>query len=277
MCPPSLFPCLLRWLLLMAVVSGGYPLAAQTPIPDGSDRHPSAYVHPVLTWDRSTPVYRSNEGRLRLGADITDKLQSIVIPQIEFRRTTLADAVEYLRQESRRLDPDPDPARRGVDIVLQLPASGSPATNSLVPDLPFEPTPPLGAPPQGPANQQTRITLTMSKLPLFEALGYLAHMAGLKLKVQSGAVYIVPPDSPMVMARTEYQVPPELFGSTPELSIAAKSWFETKGVTFPPGSSATYTQGTHRLVMRNTQENLDKVAAAISSSLKTADPTPTDP
>ena len=37
------------------------------------------------------------------------KLQRIIIPHIEFRSTTISDAVEYLRQESARLDIDSSP------------------------------------------------------------------------------------------------------------------------------------------------------------------------
>ena len=55
---------------------------------------------------------------------ITRKLQSIVIPNIEFRQTTLNDAVEFLRQEARRLDSGSPEGERGVNIFLKL-ASGS--------------------------------------------------------------------------------------------------------------------------------------------------------
>ena len=40
-------------------------------------------------------------------AAINRKLAAIIIPNIEFHSTTISDAIEYLRQESRRLDTDP--------------------------------------------------------------------------------------------------------------------------------------------------------------------------
>ena len=59
-------------------------------------------------------------------AAINRKLAAIIIPNIEFHSTTISDAIEYLRQESRRLDTDPDPEARGVNIFLKLPGAAAP-------------------------------------------------------------------------------------------------------------------------------------------------------
>lgn len=112
------------------------------------------------------------------------KLTSTIIPQIEFRATTLGDAVEFLRQESRRLDPGSDAAQRGANILVAGPAARTP------------------------------VTLTLSRIPLLDALRYLAGQAGLKVRVEPYAVSLVPlsdPSSDLVTA--EFRVAPSFFNA----------------------------------------------------------------
>ena len=50
-----------------------------------------------------------------------NKLNRIIIPKIEFRDATVREAVDFLKIKSRDLDvQEPDPTRRGINIVLQL-------------------------------------------------------------------------------------------------------------------------------------------------------------
>ena len=54
------------------------------------------------------------------------RLNRIVIPRVEFRDATVRQAVSFLQQRSRDLDTtESDPERRGVNIVLKLPATPS--------------------------------------------------------------------------------------------------------------------------------------------------------
>ena len=53
------------------------------------------------------------------------KASSIIIPSIEFRSTTFADGIEFLRQESVRLDAEPDVTLRGVNIYVKMAAARS--------------------------------------------------------------------------------------------------------------------------------------------------------
>ncbi len=194
---------------------------------------------------------RRNLGKVRdeqSTAAITRKLQSLIIPNIEFRSTTLGDAIEFLRQESRRLDTDPDPAQRGVNIFLKLSNAGTAS--------------------EAASSASTRITLTMSRLPLLEALKYVAQQAGLKVKVEQYAVSIVPlSEVTDTLVTQEFRVSPTFISSDPaviagkaSISLAdARTFLEASGVTFPPGASATYLPATGKLVVRNTQENLDLI------------------
>ncbi len=132
----------------------------------------------------STEIAKTTDDQA--SAAIRRKLANIIIPSIEFRSTTLEDAVEFLRQESRRLDPDPDPQSRGLNIVLRLPAgmptSQTRSTVSSQDPLSNTPVP----------STRPRITLTMNRIPLLEALKYVAIQAGLKVKIDPYAVSLVP-------------------------------------------------------------------------------------
>ena len=145
------------------------------------ERSPSSRLWLLTGWLLLAASVSSVQAQSASSA-ITRKLNSIIIPQIEFHATTIADAVEFLRQESQRLDPDPNPAARGVNILLNQPAAAN-----------------------------TRITLTLTRLPLLEALKYVAAQAGLKVKVEPYVVSLVPlsdPSEPMVTA--VFHVPPNM-------------------------------------------------------------------
>ncbi len=223
------------------------------------------------------------------------KLQGIVIPHVEFHQISLRDAVEYLRQESCRLDPDPDVDNRGVNIFLRLPTP--PPQTGIVESVSSLPlvtaTPASSQSPPTVANSQSLISITLDRLPLLEALRYVASQVGMKVKVEQYAVAIVPlADEYLVTA--EYRVPPEVLGLPAEPDDSPphgfslvdentirwpgmKGWFDAKGVPFPQGASATYLGSVHKLIVRNTQENLDKIALLISSALTTPAPTPANP
>ena len=249
---------------------------------------------------------------------ITRKLQSIVIPNIEFRQTTLNDAVEFLRQEARRLDPGTDEADRGVNIFLKLPTAGvrntAPTTTDAgIPGLPpgaeggqVPTAAPAALPSAAAPTGTTRISLTLSHIPLYNALDYVAKAANLKLKVEAYAVSIVPlTEETGDLITLEIRVPPSFIGttstggSTSSLNAAAttagaggggtsatsstdvtgvgtvkitrddaKTFLESSGVTFPPGSSAVYLASTSKLVVRNTQANIDLVQSLVSESIQ---------
>ncbi len=46
----------------------------------------------------------------------------------------------------------------------------------------------------------------------------------------------------------------------------AKTFLEASGVTFPPGASATYLASTSKLVVRNTQENVDLIESLVAEN-----------
>jgi general secretion pathway protein D len=246
-------------------------------------------------------------------AAITRKLQNIIIPNIEFRSTTISDAVEFLRQESQRLDNDPDPANRGINIFLKLPGVGAPVSRGVsapppdasIPGLPAAADSGAGlgtpaAPASAAPSANTRISLTLSRIPLLEALRYVASQAGLKVKVEPYAVSIVPlTEQTDTLVTADFRVPPNFIanvttggggpGALDQSATAAtgggggnrdvtgsgtatisrqdaKTFLESSGVTFPPGASATYLASTSKLVVRNTQENIDLIQSLVQEN-----------
>ena len=190
-----------------------------------------AWQQPVRKYGAVGPV-ADNKGRgeVRGTAQMTNKMNSIIIPHVEFRDTSIREAVDFLREQAA----ENDPSGQGVNIVLRLVPLGQVAQSSMpvVPPTgtgtpeqnPPVTTPPPGAPRQGapggppvpapvtgPAG--ARITVTLDNIPLGEALRYVANQAGLKVKVEPYAVSLIPlSEQSNDLITKRYHVPPEFFG-----------------------------------------------------------------
>src|SRR5947209_5424237 len=178
-------------------------------------------------------------------AAMTHKLNTIIIPHIEFRDATIREAIDVLREQAAENDTGPE-GQRGVNIVLRLVPLGQIAP----PSIPVQPAPagtgtPVpgggGAPPAGPAAgappagqgtapgqtgpggtplvvpaagpSNARITVTLDNVPLGEALRYIANQAALKVKVEPYAVSVIPlTEQTNELITKRYHVPPEFFG-----------------------------------------------------------------
>jgi general secretion pathway protein D len=158
-------------------------------------------------------------------ARITTKLNTIIIPRIEFRDASVREAIEFLRQQAAENDPGAD-GRKGVDLVLRLNTLGARAettsttttstvvsSTSSAPGVSPEPAvaPPvstaISAPSINPA--EARITITLNQIPLGEALRYIASQAGLKVKIEPYAVSIIPiSELSNDLLTKQYRVPP---------------------------------------------------------------------
>jgi type II secretory pathway component GspD/PulD (secretin)/tetratricopeptide (TPR) repeat protein len=193
-----------------------------------------AWQQPVRKYGAVGPAADNKErGEVRGTAQMTNKLNSIIIPHIEFRDTTIREAIDFLREQAA----ENDPSGNGVNIVLRLvplgqvappsapmlpptgaesPAGGAPPAGTGVPPggapaqgRPGAPVAPV--PVSGPAG--ARITVTLDNIPLGEALRYVAAQAGLKVKVEPYAVSIIPlTEQSNDLITKRYHVPPEFFG-----------------------------------------------------------------
>jgi general secretion pathway protein D len=203
-----------------------------------------AWQEPVRKYGTVGPVAGApGRGELRGTAQMTNKLNSIIIPHIEFRDATIREAIDVLREQAAENDTGPE-GQRGVNIVLRLVPIGQVAP----PSMPVQPAaPPTGtgapgaggappaaggspagaagtapgqagpgaapavAPVAGPAG--ARITVTLDNIPLGEALRYVAAQAGLKVKVEAYAISIIPlTEQSNDLMTKRYRVPPEFFG-----------------------------------------------------------------
>ena len=197
---------------------------------------------------------------------INRKLDEIIIPRIDFRDATIREALDFLKQRAVALDTtDQDPTRRGINIVLKVPADSPEA--------------------------DARITLSLNDIPLRAAIDYVAKAANLKLKIEPYAVAVVPQSEPTdVLITKEYKVPPGFITSLPatgqptlpgpgsetiapgsqpaiQARSGAREFLEAQGVTFPPGASANFIASTSKLIIKNTQANLDLIDTLVETQM----------
>ncbi len=252
-------------------------------------------------------------------ARISNKLNTIIIPRIEFRDASIREAMDFLRQQAAANDPATE-GRKGVDIVLRLTTSGNsraieaPAApmslDTSAPPLPRADdtapvplNPPPGsmavAAPPAVSPSDARITITLNQIPLGEALRYIASQVGLKVKVEPYAVSIIPvTELSADLLTKEYRVPPGFISSTLNAGGSsslnapaatgptgtakdtqestggrqlvnretAKEFLEAQGVPFPQGASANFLPQSSRLIVRNTQDNLELVDALVEQA-----------
>lgn len=189
---------------------------------------------------------------------LSNKLDDIIIPRIDFTDSSVVEALGFLRKRAAELDDtESDPSRKGVNIVLKLP-----------PDS---------------ADSSYPITLSLTDVPLGAALDYVARAANLKTKIERHAVVIVPQtENTDVLMTKEYKVPPGFVqaaaggsvetdenGQPVAASSKAKAFLESQGVTFPDGASANYISNSSRLIVKNTQPNLDFVDSLVETAVAT--------
>ncbi len=99
------------------------------------------------------------------------KLDTIVIPQIQFSDATLEEAVAFLRQKSADLDTaTTDPNQKGVNIILKASAQSKTA----------------------------RITLNLKDVPMSELLRYVTELSQTKFQVAPFAILVTSIDEPEV-------------------------------------------------------------------------------
>jgi hypothetical protein len=94
-------------------------------------------------------------------ADFKRKLTEMIVPEVNFRQTGPIEAIEFLRNESKKLSKD----KRAVNIVWLVPAE----------------------------TKLSPVTLHLEKIPLLEAIRYTAQAAGADLRIEPHAIVISKP------------------------------------------------------------------------------------
>ncbi len=231
------------------------------------------------TWEDKVPVqgqaviYEYGVGRSP-GAYLTEKMNKIIFPTVQFEGATIEEAIEYLRIKSRDLDTFTDKSGvKGVNIILRM----------------------------GDAPSNASISLDLKDVPMSEALRYVTELAQMKYKVEAHAVLVVPiSENASEQYTRSYRVPPDFLSSggggdpgaaAPAAAAdpfaagggaaaaggggliarrTARQILEASGIVFPEGASASYNPANSQLVVRNTQPNLDLVEAYVESITKLA-------
>ncbi len=196
---------------------------------------------PVLVTEQFEP---SNVGQ------IYDKLESIRIPELNFTEVDVADAVAYLREQSKALDPTGE----GVNLVLK-----TESTNKA----------PVAEGETAVDNTIRTLTLDLRDMPLIKVLEFISTLTNLKFKVEEYAVYIFPSNETSdVKVVRSFSVPPTFFSGTAlnaeNAGIDVKGELENKGVKFTADTSAAYLPKTAKLVVRNTLEQINLIEQLVA-------------
>jgi general secretion pathway protein D len=198
---------------------------------------------------------------------IDTKLSSIILPRVNLDNVDIAEAVDFLRNQSIQQDNSAAiDAERGVNITLDLGAD-SEATKAIM---------------------AKRFNLKMTNVPLKYALESITQQTGTAYRTNAYTVSVVSAsDDSGYMASKVVAVPPGFFSGLGESSdsgdadpfddsgsggsgitlkrIDAKKILQSQGVSFPEGSSVRYNPGNSTLFMHNTMKNLtllDDIVAA---------------
>lgn len=204
------------------------------------------------------------------------KLDALIIPSVELNDATIMEAIDYLKQKSCELDPE----KKGINIFLKRAPSfekSEQSKNVAENKISGSPT------------QEPLIFLQLHEVPFFVALTYFAKQANLKIKVDPHAVELLPIlDDAEALVIKQYQVPSNFLPSKESPSDAsleiatyskqdtsrlpahyeAQEYLQFQGIPFPSGASANYLPSSSRLIIRNTQNNIDLIDALVNASMR---------
>ena len=190
------------------------------------------------SWER--PVRRFQAGPTTIvgqqsTAPIVQKLNSIVIPRVDMQETSVAGALEFLRQRARDLDTsEQETSKKGVKLTLDLPADFKADSN--------------------------KITLQLNNVSLMEALRYVTELSGLKYKINAEGIAVVPlAEVTQELVTKEYRVPAGYLSPGQD----AKAFLEAQGVFFPAGATAIDMPGSGKLLVKNTHSALEIIDSFI--------------
>jgi general secretion pathway protein D len=205
---------------------------------------------------------------------LSNKLERIIIPIVDFQEVTIQEAFDFLRAQSVDLDNlELDPAKRGVNFVLEL---GNDAVATKI--------------------KSTKINLQLKGLPLSEVVKHVCNITQTVSIAQEYAVAIRPvgADSTEMVTRS-FRVQPDFLtsggasvGATNAKAddpfaennagegllvrrMSALEILKQQGVPFPDGASANFNAGDSTLTVRNTPANLDLVEQ-IADAMAGAEP-----
>jgi len=180
----------------------------------------------------------------RMADEIRLQLASIVVPEINFRQANIHDVMHFLRDVSTEHGkPARTGARRGVNIVLNMPAIEREHGGSRVP----------------------LITFSAKEISLKEALRIVTEVIGTSYRVENSAVILGPTRNEAGKMHYSVLATPGLL----QEAVAAEAggdwgqYFAERGVHWPAGSALYYAPWTDKLVVANTAHYVGMIARAV--------------
>ncbi len=247
-------------------------------------RKESSLVAPTVT--QPGTVEQSDVLRTR------QKLQKLIIPQIEFKQANITDVLDILSKASVEADVE---EKMGVNIILKLPSGAAAAPDAAAAPAAGAPAPDAAAAPAAGAPQglvTPPITLNLRRVNLLDALKYITDLAGLTYRVEKNVVFVTQRGVDTSQLELHmYPVGKQLIDSLSEKSGAAPApavagaagaagapvddaaasinakltdFFTKANIPFPLGTSLNYNQAFNKLIITQTPENQDKIASVLA-------------
>ncbi|MCF7791515.1 MAG: hypothetical protein K9L78_00120 [Victivallales bacterium] len=181
---------------------------------------------------------------------LDEKLEEITIPHISFNKVPVYDALIFLKNESKRLDP----SGKGVNIVLDFPPKINP--------------------------HRYNVTLIENRVPLITAIKHVCEDAGVSYNIKKYGVFVSPKGTADKKLVTKvFPAEKEKFGSvlldaesTPSTAVDLIEYFKARNVEFPKGASAVFDMRISRIIVRNTPEQISKIKEILEKLEKTVTP-----
>ena len=217
--------------------------------------------------------------------DVFEKLNNIIVPSVVFDNDSLDSIVSRLKRMSK--DYDPDPVKRGVNIILRVAQSQSSAlagdaaafAEDAVADDPFAEDIVEEVIDAAPIAVEKGISLNLNNVPIIKIIELICLQQNLKYKVTEHAVIIA--DKSVQLDTMEvrfYNVPAGFLDLVDETLIATDlvddglgdagggdvkktvgAYFNEFGVDFEAGAQISFIQSVNRLVVKNTPTEHAKV------------------
>lgn len=257
------------------------------------------YAIPIVPEGNSSAAVNmiDNLPKVKVEQELTPfqkKLKSIILPRVAFEDVSVTAAVNNLREQSRRQDPE----RVGVNILV-LPSNvgqrlaqeaANDAMGGMVdPNQQFPGMQPPGVqvpgqqrfPRQQPGAEGTGevispddqpVSLSIENSSLLDIIEKLCDTAKLEYVIDDHAVIIAPKGVSLQNMVTKWLPVDESPVDDPNRPGALQEFFEKQGVSFPVGARIGYSATINTLVVTNTAANIRKIEEIIHTVLDRQEP-----
>ncbi len=200
-------------------------------------------------------------------SNIKEKLDKLIISNINFEEVPIDTAMLFLKTESQKADP----SGKGINFFLRIETQQQPAQpqDNSKKDAEWDQDQAQQQKEKAnPANQYL-ITIVLDNVPLGKAIDYICKSAGLKYKVSKYAVEIFSPNVQFDDFDTQVlPVEKEIFDQAKNETTDLKNYFTERGINFGEGATAVYDPKISRLIIRNSQYEIQKIKKLLDETEK---------